>query len=64
MPGQRNDLTAAEWAVLALVAEAPTHGFAIARAMAPGGEVGRIWSLRRPLVYRGIATLTGTALSY
>ena len=58
MPRPRDELTAGEWAVLALLAESPTHGFAIARAMAPEGEVGRVWSVRRPLVYRAIETLT------
>ena len=48
--------------MLALLAEAPTHGFAIARAMAPEGEVGKVWSVRRPLVYRAIETLTGMGL--
>jgi DNA-binding PadR family transcriptional regulator len=62
MPRSSDDLTAGEWAVLALLAESPTHGFAIARAMAPEGEVGRIWSVRRPLVYRAIETLTGMGL--
>jgi len=50
MPRPRDELTAGEWAVLALLAEAPTHGFAIAKAMAPEGEVGKVWSVRRPLV--------------
>jgi DNA-binding PadR family transcriptional regulator len=59
MPRPRDELTAGEWAVLALLAEAPTHGFAIARTMAPEGEVGRIWAVRRPLVYRAIETLAG-----
>jgi DNA-binding PadR family transcriptional regulator len=62
MPRARDELTAGEWAVLALLAESPTHGFAIARAMAPEGEVGRIWSVRRPLVYRAIDTLTEMGL--
>ena len=44
MPRARDELTAGEWAVLALLAEGPTHGFAMARAMEPEGEVGRIWS--------------------
>ena len=47
MPRLRDELTAGEWAILALLAESPTHGFAIARAMAPEGEVGQIWSVRR-----------------
>jgi DNA-binding PadR family transcriptional regulator len=62
MPRPRDELTAGEWAVLALLAEAPTHGFAVAKAMAPEGEVGRIWSVRRPLVYRAVETLTGMGL--
>jgi DNA-binding PadR family transcriptional regulator len=50
-------LTMGEWAVLALVDEGPTHGFAVARAMASGGEVGRVWAMRRPLVYRTLEIL-------
>ena len=51
-------MTPSEWAVLALLAEGPTHGFAIARAMGEDGEIGRVWSLRRPRVYHAIETLT------
>jgi DNA-binding PadR family transcriptional regulator len=57
MPRPRNQLTAGEWAILALLDEAPAHGFALSRAMAPGGEVGRVWDMRRPLVYRALDTL-------
>jgi DNA-binding PadR family transcriptional regulator len=57
MPRARDELTAGEWAVLALLDEAPAHGFALARAMAPTGEVGRVWAVRRPLVYRALDTL-------
>lgn len=46
-----------EWTVLALAAEGQTHGFAIARTVAPGGPVGSIWSTPRPLVYRALETL-------
>jgi len=55
-------MTPSEWAVLALLDEGPTHGFAIARAMAEDGEIGRIWSLRRPRVYYAIETLTREGL--
>ena len=51
-------LATGEWAVLALLAEASTHGFAIARALAPGGDVGRVWAMRRPLVYRTLDVLS------
>lgn len=57
MPPPRDELSAGEWAVLALLTEEPAHGFALARAMAPEGEVGQVWSLRRPLVYRALETL-------
>jgi DNA-binding PadR family transcriptional regulator len=58
MPRARDQMTPSEWAVLALLAEGPTHGFAIARAMAPDGEIGKVWSLRRPRVYYAINVLT------
>jgi DNA-binding PadR family transcriptional regulator len=57
MPRPRNQLTAGEWAILALLDEEPAHGFALARAMATGGEVGRVWDMHRPLVYRALETL-------
>ena len=56
-------MTPSEWAVLALLAEAPTHGFAIARAMAEDGEIGRVWSLRRPRVYYAIEALMRQGLA-
>jgi DNA-binding PadR family transcriptional regulator len=51
-------MTPSEWAVLGFLGEGPTHGFAIARAMAEDGEIGRVWSLRRPRVYYAIDALT------
>jgi DNA-binding PadR family transcriptional regulator len=57
MPRGRDEFSAGEWAVLALLSEGPAHGFALARAMAPGGEVGQVWAMRRPLVYRALETL-------
>jgi PadR family transcriptional regulator AphA len=50
--------------VLALVEEGPTHGFAVARSMASGGEVGRVWSMRRPLVYRTLDLLEDRELTH
>jgi PadR family transcriptional regulator AphA len=51
-------MTPGEWAVVALLAEGQTHGFAIARALAPEGEIGKVWSLPRPRVYYAIEALT------
>jgi DNA-binding PadR family transcriptional regulator len=55
-------MTPSEWAVLGLLAEGSSHGFAIARAMAEGGEIGKVWSLRRPRVYYAIDALTREGL--
>jgi DNA-binding PadR family transcriptional regulator len=63
MPRAREELTAGEWAALTLLDEEPTHGFAVARAMASGGDVGRVWAMRRPLVYRALDTLERLGLA-
>jgi PadR family transcriptional regulator AphA len=51
------DLAPGEWSILALLAEKPGHGWALARQMARDGEIGSVWSLGRPLVYRAIEVL-------
>lgn len=53
----RNDPVLAEKVCLALVAEGPTHGWAVSAVLAPDGEIGRIWSLSRPLTYRALDQL-------
>jgi DNA-binding PadR family transcriptional regulator len=50
-------LAPGEWAVLALLAERPAHGWALASELGPDGELGSVWSLGRPLVYRSIEIL-------
>jgi DNA-binding PadR family transcriptional regulator len=50
-------LTLADNACLALVGEGRTHGWAIVKLLKPDGELGRIWSLSRPLTYRSIDRL-------
>jgi DNA-binding PadR family transcriptional regulator len=51
------DLAPGEWSVLALLAEQPGHGWALARQMTRTGEIGAVWSLGRPLVYRALEVL-------
>jgi DNA-binding PadR family transcriptional regulator len=51
------DLATGEWAVLALLVVEPSHGWTLARSLAPAGDVGKIWSLPRPLVYRALDIL-------
>ncbi len=48
--------------MLALISERPTHGFAIAQLTAPSGELGRIWHIPRPVVYRAIGRLEEAGL--
>lgn len=55
-------LSLAEWVVLSLVRERPTHGFAIASLTGPGGDLGRVWRLRRAVVYRGLQRLRDLGL--
>jgi DNA-binding PadR family transcriptional regulator len=55
-------LSLAEWTVLAVLSERPTHGFAIAALTAPGGELGQIWHIPRPVVYRAIGRLLESGL--
>jgi DNA-binding PadR family transcriptional regulator len=56
------DLGPGEWAVLGVVAEGPTHGFAVAQLLAPDGELGRIWTLPRPVVYQVMKKLAQQGL--
>ena len=51
------DLLLGEWACLGLLYQKPSHGFAIAARLKPGSDIGRIWSLTRPLTYRALEQL-------
>ncbi|MEX1218688.1 MAG: hypothetical protein WEA11_09245 [Acidimicrobiales bacterium] len=53
----RNDPALAEKVCLALVTEGPTHGWAVSGLLASEAEIGRIWSLSRPLTYRALDQL-------
>jgi molybdopterin-binding protein len=56
------DLSLAEHVCLAVVVEAGMHGWAIGTLLAPDGEIGRVWSLSRPLTYRAIDGLVDEGL--
>ncbi len=60
---ERLDLSLNAWAVLAvLVDDGPNHGFALSKQLAKGTEIGRVWSVSRPLVYRALDQLTERGL--
>ncbi len=51
-----------EWAVLGLLAEAPAHPFALSRLLQADGPIGRVLTVRRPLVYRAVDRLAADGL--
>jgi len=52
----------ADHVVLALVAEEPQHGFAIAKTLSTDDQLAQVITLTRPLVYRSLATLVEQGL--
>ena len=53
----RVELSLGEYVCLALLADGVNHGWGIGTELAPDGELGRVWSLSRPLTYRAIDQL-------
>ena len=51
-----------EWTVLAVISQQPTHGFAVAQLTTPDGELGRVWQIPRPVIYRAIGRLAEAGL--
>jgi PadR family transcriptional regulator AphA len=58
-----SELSVTEHAVLGLLAEHPRHGFAISKQLGADGDVGRILTVRRPLVYRALDRLVDSGLA-
>jgi molybdopterin-binding protein len=47
-------LSFAEQVCLSLIVHGVSHGWALGTELAPGGDIGRVWTLSRPLTYRAI----------
>jgi PadR family transcriptional regulator AphA len=58
-----HDLSVTEWVVLALLSEEPAHGFALARQLRAGADLGRVLTVHRSLVYRAIDRLVAAGLA-
>ncbi len=58
----RPSLSLPEWTVLTVLSQQPAHGFAVAQLTAPRGELGRIWQIPRPVIYRTIGRLVEAGL--
>jgi DNA-binding PadR family transcriptional regulator len=59
MPQQQRGpgLSLADWLVLCVISEGPTHGFAIARELAHDGSLGQVWHVTKPVIYRAAQRL-------
>jgi len=55
-------LSLPEWTVLAVLSQQPAHSFAVAQLTAPCGELGRVWQIPRPVIYRAIGRLVEAGL--
>ena len=58
----RTEPSLPEWAALGLLCERQAHGWAIAQALSPPGEIGRVYSCTRPLTYRALGQLREAGL--
>jgi DNA-binding PadR family transcriptional regulator len=56
-PTEGPALSLTEWVVLALLAEAPSHGFALSKTLSRSTPLGEVWTVPRPLVYRALGRL-------
>ena len=56
------ELSLADQVCLAVIGERPTHGWHLVKLLATDGDLGRIWSLSRPLTYRAIDRLVELGL--
>lgn len=52
-----------EFVILALLVERPAHGFALAKELSAGSDLGRILTVRRPLVYRALDRVVAADLA-
>jgi PadR family transcriptional regulator AphA len=59
---RRAALSLGEWAVLGVLVESPRHGYDVGTELAGTAEVGQVWQVRRPLVYRAIERLEALGL--
>ncbi len=56
------ELPLSEWLCLALIDEGVNHGWAIGTELGADAELGRVWSLSRPLTYRAVEQLAAKHL--
>lgn len=57
------DLSTSDQAVLAALGAGPAHGFRLAALFAKSGELGTVWAVQRPQVYRALEHLVAAGLA-
>ena len=57
MTNEPPELLLGEWACLGILCQGPAHGFAVAARLRPTGDIGRVWTMSRPLTYRALDQL-------
>jgi DNA-binding PadR family transcriptional regulator len=55
-------LSLTEWVVLGVIGERPAHGFAVAALTSDEGDLGRIWHIPRPAIYRALGRVEADGL--
>ncbi|MGN6160312.1 MAG: PadR family transcriptional regulator [Marmoricola sp.] len=56
------ELSHSDWLVLGVLGTGATHGFAVSTSLSKDGDLGRIWAVRRPMVYQSVAKLVALGL--
>ena len=55
-------LSLTEWVVLGVIGERPAHGFAVSALTSDEGDLGRIWHIPRPAIYRALGRVEAAGL--
>src|SRR5947209_451279 len=55
-------LSLTEWVVLGVIGEQPAHGFAVSALTSGEGDLGRIWHIPRPAIYRALGRVEAAGL--
>ena len=51
------ELLLGEWACLGILEHGRAHGYDVAMRLGPDGDIGRVWSMSRPMTYRSLDQL-------
>jgi DNA-binding PadR family transcriptional regulator len=55
-------LSLTEWVVLGVIGERAAHGFAVSALTSDEGDLGRIWHIPRPAIYRALGRVQAAGL--